>query len=242
MTREQEFVNAAKNPVTGFRNIRPQTREERAHAADTNMMEKNRIMNRSGFEAREHRANAFENSAAILQPAKNAAGYINDSDRFHSDTAGEEYHARQQKVADKQAYYDRVRDMRNMSEDQRWNAIAGSQDAEAAYWQQAREDGAKALKNKSCVPYDTMSLEYNKDIDGDRLKYEDDKVKYRTQLRATNLERSGDTRTGYNILSGEDKDNMKMPVEPQPSAELKQYFGEQQDNPYARAPKHWTER
>jgi len=241
-TREQEFVNSAKNPVTGFRNIRPKTRDERASASDTNAMEKNRILNRSGYEAREHRANAFENSAALIAPDKNAAGYQNDADRFHTDTSGEEFHSRQQKVADKAAYYDRVREMRGQSEDARWAAIAGSQDAEASYWQQSREDGAKALKNKSCVPYDTMSLEYNKDIDGERLKYEDDKVKYRTQLRATNLERAGDTRTGYDIISGDDKASMKLPNEPQPSPQLEQYFTEQQGNPYARAPKHWTER
>jgi hypothetical protein len=53
-------------------------------------LEQSRIRQRVGFEARMHKANAPETTDGLTSCAVNAAGYISNSDRFHSDTAGEE--------------------------------------------------------------------------------------------------------------------------------------------------------
>lgn len=58
-------------------------------------MEKNRINQRVGFQARMHQQNAPETSALLTSCSAGAAGYMSNSDRFHTDTVGEEYAVRQ---------------------------------------------------------------------------------------------------------------------------------------------------
>jgi hypothetical protein len=43
-----------------------------------------------------HQANAPPTSAGLVTCVENGAGYISNSDRFHTDTAGEEYALRQE--------------------------------------------------------------------------------------------------------------------------------------------------
>ena len=47
----------------------------------------------------------------------------------------------------------------------------------------------KAKANLSSLPYDPITLMYNDGNDGQRLKYYDDKVKYRAGLRAQNMQK-----------------------------------------------------
>ena len=54
-------------------------------------LNKNSIL---GHEARMHQANAPESSAGLVSCPEHGAGYISNSDRFHSDTSGEEYQLR----------------------------------------------------------------------------------------------------------------------------------------------------
>lgn len=58
-------------------------------------LEKNRIQNRVGFEARIHRANAPATTAGLTSCSTDGAGYMSSADRFHSDTSGEEFEHRQ---------------------------------------------------------------------------------------------------------------------------------------------------
>lgn len=48
---------------------------------------------------------------------------------------------------------------------------------EAEYWQRVRQDGMKSRKNQSNSAYDVVSLEYNKDEQGEMQKYHDDMSK-----------------------------------------------------------------
>lgn len=64
-------------------------------------IEKSRIEQRVGYEARIHRANAPVESAALTTCSTNGAGYMSNADRFHSDTAGEEKEQRERIVARK---------------------------------------------------------------------------------------------------------------------------------------------
>ncbi len=58
-------------------------------------LEKNRINQRVGYQARMHQANAPETSALLTSAPIGSAGYLSNSDRFHTDTVGEEYAHRQ---------------------------------------------------------------------------------------------------------------------------------------------------
>ncbi|CAN0355602.1 unnamed protein product, partial [Phaeothamnion confervicola] len=79
-----------------------------------------------------------------------------------------------------------------------------------------RERGVKSKKNASGVPYDMISLRYSDGYDGQRLKYHDDMVKHRARVRANNLIRLGDTRGGFNILTGESRPEPVRPPAPHP--------------------------
>ena len=64
-------------------------------------LEKNRLAQRSGWEARLHRMNAPETSALLTSCTQGAAGYISNSDRFHTDVVGEEFAIRQELIVRK---------------------------------------------------------------------------------------------------------------------------------------------
>ena len=93
--------NEFKESSFGFRSIRPKTREERRGVFDKVLLEKSRIDQRVGHEARLHQANAPANSSLLTSCVSEGAGYISNADRFHSDTAGEEYAARQEALQKK---------------------------------------------------------------------------------------------------------------------------------------------
>ena len=93
--------NQIPQSAFGFRNIRPRTREERRNAKDKVALEKSRINSRVGHEARMHQQNAPETAAGLVSCRTDAAGYLSNADRFHSDTAGEAFHERQNELEKK---------------------------------------------------------------------------------------------------------------------------------------------
>ena len=93
--------NEFRESSFGFRSIRPKTREERRGQFDKVLLEKSRLDQRVGHEARINQANAPSNSSQLTSCVSEGAGYISNADRFHGDTAGEEYAARQEAVQKK---------------------------------------------------------------------------------------------------------------------------------------------
>lgn len=63
------------------KNIKPRTRDERRSLKDKEALEKSRIIQRVGLEAREYRRHAPTSSAALTTCTKDAAGYLSDADR-----------------------------------------------------------------------------------------------------------------------------------------------------------------
>ena len=80
------------------RSIIPKSRAARRAAKDKVLIEKGRIAQRGGWEAKMQRENAPSTSAGLTTCPEDAAGYISNMDRFHSDTAGEEYDLRMEKM------------------------------------------------------------------------------------------------------------------------------------------------
>lgn len=66
-------------------------------------LERGRINQRVGWQARMHNANAPEHSSLLTSCVTGAAGYLSNADRFHTDTVGEEYAQRQEQIKKKQA-------------------------------------------------------------------------------------------------------------------------------------------
>ena len=95
-----------------------------------------------------------------------------------------------------QKAYAAKRVVRVRREEERWEHIQKAKQAEEAYWARQRELGEKDRKNHSSVPYDAVSLKYNDGLDGERLRYHDDKVRHRAAVRARRYARApGRTRT-----------------------------------------------
>ena len=121
-----------------------------------------------------HQQNAPENSSLLTSCTQGAAGYLSNSDRFHTDTTGEEYELRQKQIERKHAVAATKR-MQSMKRDEdRWNDAEAKARQEDEYWNRLRESGTKAKKNSSNVAYDIMTIKYNQNVDGERQKYLDD--------------------------------------------------------------------
>merc|ERR1719198_95442 len=110
-------------PSSGFRNIKPMTREERRALRDKVALEKDRLMKRSGIAAKQYRENAPKDSMGLTCPEPHAAGFLADADRFHTDTSGEEYLERKAKYSQQQNQYDVKRVDRVEREEKRWQDI-----------------------------------------------------------------------------------------------------------------------
>jgi hypothetical protein len=172
----------------------PKTRAERFALKDKVSLERNRLNQRSGWQARMHRENAPENSSLLTSCSVGAAGYISNSDRFHTDVVGEEMAVRQDEQRKRLAAQEFRRHAASRREEDRWVQSEVKGKAEEEYWSKIRDDGKKAQKNQSLVAYDILTLQYAENTDGEQQKYYDDKSKWKEIAFRLNL------RTIFNLL------------------------------------------
>lgn len=204
---EGEVVKSA----FGFRNIRAKTRGERRGMRDKVALERSRLMERSGWQARMHQKNAPETTAGLTSCRAGDEGYLSNAERFHSDTAGEEYAERMKDATKRQQSSVFKREKARVREEARWENTERAQSEVEQRMQVLRENpdsdgiyrGAK--KNLSNVAYDITNLQYKQDTAGEGQKYFDDMVRYRAQQRTRALVVLGDSRVPYNILNGDDR-------------------------------------
>jgi len=196
----------------GFRNITPKTRIERRGLKDKVAIEKHRLNQRVGHQARMQQANAPDSSAGLTSCTTDAAGYISNIERFHTDTAGEEYALRQEQIIRKKQTEEFRRNQSFKREEDRYEKMAESKAKDEEHWHKLREEGSRSKKNSSNVSYDLLSLQYHQDIHGEQQQYVDDMVRYRAQVRTKALVETGDTRVNYNIISGTDREPMRDPT------------------------------
>ena len=97
------------------------------------------------------------------------------------------------------------------AEEERWARIQQEKANEEANWLAERQAGIKAKRNASSVPFDMVTLQYHDSLDGERLRYHDDKVRYRAAVRSSNLLKNGGSRAGYDILTGGDVRGLEKP-------------------------------
>jgi len=198
-------VHEIEPSAFGFRSIRPRTREERRALNDKVSLEKNRIMQRVGHEARMQRENAPSTSAGLTACVDGGAGYLADAERFHTDTVGEEYQRRQEEQRRRERAIEFRRHQASTREENRWKQIDDKKAQEKEYWDAVRAEGKKDAKNHSKVAYNITTLEYNSDDKGKVQKYVDDMVRFRAESRTQHLVTKGDSRASYDIINGGDR-------------------------------------
>ena len=165
-----------------------------------------------------HQKNAPETTAGLTSCRPHDEGYLSNSDRFHSDVAGEEFQMRQEALKKKQLATEFRREKMRVREEDKWKKFEETQTASEEYWQKVREDPQMqvrrtAKKNPSTVAYDITNLQYNQDTSGEMQRYLDEMVKVRAQMRTRALVVLGDSRAPYNIISGEER---SLPPKPNP--------------------------
>lgn len=170
-------------------------------------------MSRVGHEAKMQRENAPESSAGLVSCVESGAGYLSNSDRFHSDTSGEEYEVRMEQYRKKEAAIQFRKNQSQAREEARWKTIEEKKEIEANYQHKVREEGLKGVKNQSCVAYNILSLDYDASEHGEVQKYVDDMVRYRAELRKNELVKNSETRATYNIINGSDREALHPPKE-----------------------------
>ena len=207
----QNAAPAVQPSAFGFRNIRAKTRSERRGMKDKVALERSRLMQRSGWEARMHQKNAPETTAGLTSCRPGDEGYLSNADRFHSDTVGEAYRERQEEAVKRKAAHNFRRENARRRDETRWEKTESVQHQEEERIQQIREDPMMVAyrgprKNNSNVAYDITNLQYKQDTSGEAQQYHDNMVRYRAQMRTRALVVLGGSRVPYNILTGDERE------------------------------------
>ncbi|KAG7380432.1 hypothetical protein PHYPSEUDO_007206 [Phytophthora pseudosyringae] len=192
-------VPEATAPVREFNNIPARTRAQREAVCDKEQREKERLRARKeGFV----RVDTSAAGSAMLVYTPQSQGFMNDADRFHSDTAGEERVAREDARARVRVQQDRRRREGVNRDARRWDAMDAASAEEKRRWEALRASGSKARRNKCGEPFNPVTLKYNDGKDGERLQAADTAIKHRAMLRAQQLQYHN-SREGINPITGE---------------------------------------
>merc|ERR1712205_288817 len=86
-----------------------------------------------------------------------------------------------------------------------------------------QDDPMIGRKNNGGQPYNVVNHRYDDNLDGKRLQYHDDMVKYRADVRSTHL--AARQHLGFNPITGEQTVELRAPRKPEPDTALKGFFG-----------------
>ncbi|KAL1523442.1 hypothetical protein AB1Y20_018382 [Prymnesium parvum] len=186
-------------------NLQPVSRKERLSQQHREDLEKMRLR------ARREKFCRYE-EGGIEQPA-DSLGYIPEADRFTTDIAAAEKHERDHAIARQQQIQYNKRVNRAEAEEQRWRTLEIQHQMETQRMANMRDHGTAARSNKSSMPYNPISLRYDDGSDGDRLRYADESLRYRSALRADHLQQRM-TSTGFNPITGEAYNKVPIPAAP----------------------------
>ena len=164
---EFHFVLFLKSMTVIQKNTQPISRDERKTLKDKVVVERTRISQRTGYQARIQRENGFESSTALTTLKPGAAGYISDSDRFHTDVSGEELQGRITAIKHKCEIIDTRRTENIRREAERTTKIAQDVKETEDYWNSKREAGSMVrqliigLTITESEEYQRFSLRYH---------------------------------------------------------------------------------
>ncbi|MES1909992.1 MAG: hypothetical protein MHM6MM_002663 [Cercozoa sp. M6MM] len=164
-----------------------------------------------------------ENDLRIFHMDKSDPGYLGDRERFEHDFAASEHqrlHAKHLHEQQRAEFIRRQREQRIAEHEQ--NELQQKL-KEQQKWQQIRTrvNNTKASANRPSVPYNPLTLEYQPTTEGMRLKYQDDRMKWRARCRARALQKNWSS--SVNPLTGE---KIYVPPEPEPPAPFDPSNGE----------------
>lgn len=214
--RNERRLSMERPPELGqVHNIPAKTRQERKGEVHKEDLEKMRL--------RQRRECYYHHEEVSLVQPPDSLGYIPESDRFITDAAAVEKTERDRQIARKEQIFHNKRLGRAATEEQRWKSMEAEYEEDAALQLQIRQEGAFCRSSKTSMPYDPVTLKYGEGRDGDCLRYSDEALKYRSALRADNLQRR--TNSGFNPITGEETARVPIPEKPSPPSFLQLHAG-----------------
>lgn len=177
-----------------FANVIPRTREEREADNDKDGLEKLRLQGRRGGHYKYH------GSSNPIMPDKDSLSYIDESERFSTDAAAEEYDRRQRKLMEREEIYERRRAAMYAREETRWDKIE-QEHQYTMFKQRDLKNHDMAKRNQSSVAYNPITLKYDDSYNGQYLKYKDETVRYKAAQRAAVMY-SRQSSQDYDVISG----------------------------------------
>ncbi|MEW5313922.1 MAG: hypothetical protein WDW38_005453 [Sanguina aurantia] len=139
--------------------------------------------------------------------------YIDEYDRFNRDVAGVEHKKKQDNIRRKEAVYEQRRVETHLRDKHHWDNNMKEADSKDLHLQALRASGEGAKSNQSSEHYNIVSLDYAQTAKGQALKFKDESVRYKSQLRAINLYEKSNTIT-HNPLTGEVRNPLPRPSPP----------------------------
>lgn len=112
-----------------------------------------------------------------------------------------------------QDWLERKRAFNYAREEARWQRVHNEQLAEDIKLEELKSSKVPT-RNKSSVKYNMITLQYEDSYDGQKLKYDDDTVKYRSAVQANTL-RHVQSSVEYDMITGLPLEN-KVKVPPKP--------------------------
>jgi len=185
-------------------NIKPRTREEREALANKELIEKSRINQRVGLEARN------VNMQDILHNAHpKSTLFINENERFDKDFAVHDRNQRQKERMLKDMGIEKHRLEALERDAQRWEKMEHEANRADQVQDFKRQVFLHGKHNMSGMPFNPITLEYERSEQGQSLMEKDEAAKVRAYLRATNLDSRSNC--GYNVLTGEGRKEVTIP-------------------------------
>ncbi|CAK87283.1 unnamed protein product (macronuclear) [Paramecium tetraurelia] len=182
-------------------NIQPRTREQREAQRDKDLIEKTRIDQRVGYEAR-----GLGVGNLIHQAPPQSSLYVPENERFDKDFAIADKRQREMQLQQKEQVIEKKRIEGLDRETKKWEY----QEKQEQKDQQKLINHTQALtqgkRNQNGLAYNPITLQYDKTQQGNILKEQDDQAKVRQYVRAQNLDQRGNA--GFNILTGESRNGV----------------------------------
>lgn len=140
----------------------------------------------------------------IEEPLKIIRGvpsYMSESDRFHTDVAGEAQRQRQADALKKDQMIRNLRDERLHRENVRWESMDCQTRAEEEYLHRLRVTGTKSRRNQSGSPFNPITLQLMDTEEGRLQQQTDSQIRARAQSRMSRLQKFDSGL--YNTITGE---------------------------------------
>jgi len=190
-----------------FASLRPRTRKERNAHKDKEAREKQLLENRPPVKGVKY----INYGRHLTSASEGTVMHITEQDRFYNNFAEEEKRKREEKIKERQDFVDRKRGELMAKEEERWKKVHDEWARAEAREKARMERGVPS--NTSSVPYDPITLQYEPTEAGERLRYADNQIRYRSSLRAENLRRH-QTSEDFNPITGAPLRRVPLPSKP----------------------------